>query len=95
MLRGTGDSGTAYYSSENSNSLNRPKLSIIYTLGQIWHANETIELTGSNNESIFTKVLEDDESYLWNCYICDNSNNCGFYDGNYSLSNTVTSTTLP
>ncbi len=51
-----------------------------------WHLNET-NISGLNNSDyVFNKIL-DAGSYVWNCYGCDESGNCGFAGANYSLSN--------
>ncbi len=44
----------------------------------IWHENETENVSGNSNSSIFNKNLSADNFYIWNCYVCDLQNNCNF-----------------
>jgi len=49
-----------------------------------WHANETVTVTGANNESNFTKTLTQG-TYYWNCFSCDQADNCEFNETNFTL----------
>jgi hypothetical protein len=49
-----------------------------------WHANETKLVTGTSNSTIFTKTITDG-TYAWNCYVCDQENNCAFNSINYTF----------
>ena len=63
-----------------------------------WHANETINISGTTNTTTFNKTLIDNLTYTWNCYTCDNSSNCNSQIGNYTfLVNTtfIPDNTLP
>ncbi len=51
-----------------------------------WHANETINLTGTSNSTTFAKNISKG-AYKWNCYACDSDNNCAFSSANYTFTN--------
>lgn len=77
--------GGDFYSREQGTVAYRPKLTIAYTGGTSWHANETKDITGTENETTFEKNMTDNESYYWNCYVCDAADNCNFTASNYTF----------
>ena len=50
-----------------------------------WHANQTKSLTGTSNSTTFQVNLTGGESYLWNCFACDNADQCNFALTNYTF----------
>jgi hypothetical protein len=49
-----------------------------------WHANETVNISGTSNSTTFTKNLIDG-SYVWNCLAYDNDSNSDWGNSNYTL----------
>lgn len=49
-----------------------------------WHANETKEATGKNNQTFFVKNLSEGK-YIWNCLATDNVSVSNFSDSNFSV----------
>ncbi|HVY01212.1 MAG TPA: LamG-like jellyroll fold domain-containing protein [Candidatus Nanoarchaeia archaeon] len=49
-----------------------------------WQANQTINLTGTSNSTIFTKNLTDG-IYSWSCFVYDNHSSGSFSELNYTL----------
>ncbi|OGJ17898.1 hypothetical protein A3K73_07800 [Candidatus Pacearchaeota archaeon RBG_13_36_9] len=49
-----------------------------------WHANETKEATGNNNQTFFTKNLSEGK-YFWNCLATDNLSVSNFSSANFSV----------
>jgi len=49
-----------------------------------WHANETKNITGTSNETTFTKTLTDG-SYIWNCLASDSGGNTAFNESNRTI----------
>ena len=56
-----------------------------------WIANETNSTPTNNTPTIFTKFLNGG-IYAWNCYACDNFNNCNFSSSNYTINATYNDT---
>lgn len=57
----------------------------------IWNSTSTINntvnksISGTFNSSTLTAILPRDDSYIWNCYSCDDYSNCAFAISNYTL----------
>ncbi len=49
-----------------------------------WHANDTKEITGKNNQTFFTKNLSEGK-YVWNCLATDNVSISIFSNTNFSI----------
>jgi len=58
-----------------------------------WHANETKNITGTSNETIFAKTLIDG-SYIWNCLASDSGGNTAFNDSNWTINVDTTAPTI-
>ncbi len=56
-----------------------------------WHANETVRINGTTNESTFSKTLADG-NYRWNCLTSDADGYTAFAPANFTLN---VDTTLP
>jgi len=50
-----------------------------------WHANQTVNLGGTSNSTIFAKTITPDGSYKWNCLAFDTAGNYSFALSNYTL----------
>jgi len=50
-----------------------------------WHLNQTKNITGVSNSTQFNITNLANETYIWNCYACDNSSNCALASSNYSF----------
>ena len=57
--------------------------------GISWHANQTINISGIRNETIFNLNLTDNSTYSWNCYACDAVNNCNWSASNFTFNISV------
>ncbi len=49
-----------------------------------WHANETVRVNGTSNETTFTKVLGDG-IFIWNCLAADSESNRAFAPMNFTF----------
>jgi len=54
-------------------------------LSESFNLNQTNNLTGTINSTIFSLTLPDNESYKWNCYGCDNDSQCRWGSSNFSF----------
>lgn len=50
-----------------------------------WHENETTDVSGTGNSTTFSKILDENSNYTWNCEACDVQGNC-----NSSQNRTIT-----
>jgi len=50
-----------------------------------WERNQTNDVTGTTNETIFTNYMEDGAT-LWTCEACDSDDDCGFATENRTVS---------
>ncbi len=57
----------------------------LYWNYSIWNANGTNQVAGAVNQTSFTRNSLQDGYYMWNCRACDNSSNCAFSPGNYTV----------
>lgn len=53
-----------------------------------WHGDETVNITGTTNSTLFTKTIADG-TYIWNCRVCDAYGNCNWSASNFTI--TITS----
>ena len=51
--------------------------------------NESTNITGTSNGTVFTKTLSNG-NYTWNCEACDNLNLCSFASNNFSVQESLT-----
>ncbi|MCK4996802.1 PGF-pre-PGF domain-containing protein, partial [Candidatus Pacearchaeota archaeon] len=56
-----------------------------------WHANETVNITGTSNSTTFTKTLSTG-SYKWNCLAYDDDSNSDWGDSNFTITTGVDTT---
>ena len=49
-----------------------------------WHENATNDVSGSSNTTTFDVNISDG-IYVWNCYACSDTNDCGFASANYTF----------
>jgi len=50
-----------------------------------WERNQTLNKTGTTNESVFTISIPNEQSILWTCEACDNDGDCGFANENRTI----------
>ncbi len=90
LIKETGANGVDMTSSEDSAISNRPLLKITYEISESveipWHANQTKSISGTSNTTTFNVVLNDNQSYIWNCLASDNESRIAFAQNNYSFS---------
>ncbi len=88
--------GQQWTSSSGATVANRPKITISYTSTDVaWHANETKNLTGTDNSTTFTKTLIDNLTYTWNCLAKDLAGNSNWSIANYSFTVNTSYTDQP
>jgi len=51
-----------------------------------WEITQTLEKTGTTNESIFTETISEATPTLWTCQACDSDGDCGFASENRTVS---------
>ncbi|MCK5450125.1 DUF2341 domain-containing protein, partial [Candidatus Pacearchaeota archaeon] len=54
--------------------------------GSLINSSETQTVTGVSNSSNVSIVLPSDATYIWNYYVCDNLDNCGWASANWTVS---------
>jgi len=85
VLTDTGNNGIDFYSSESSTN-QKPLLAVTYEYTEIlWHANQTQNFSGTENESIFIINLEKNADYEWNCLVYDLAGNANWSNSNYTF----------
>jgi len=47
--------------------------------------NETVNISGVENETIFNYTFENESDYLWSCFVVNNNSNENFAERNYSI----------
>ena len=67
------------------------KLSQIMSYDIGWHANQTRNISGIENETIFSLDLKEDTTYTWNCLAVDEANNQNFSSSNYTFNISIDS----
>ena len=67
-----------------SDNINLKNITLYGNWSGSWQANQTIGISGLQNETIF-QVNISDGTYSWNCYACDDSDNCAYSVGNYTF----------
>lgn len=50
-----------------------------------WLANETATINGTENSTTFNIKVPYNNSYIWNCYACDDTGLCSFATSNYTF----------
>jgi len=73
-----------YFNCSMSDSGDGLKNVTLYGNWSGWKANETKTVTGADNLSNFTIIINEG-IYRWNCYACDQAGNCGFSETNYTF----------
>lgn len=50
-----------------------------------WQANGTNTVTGTSNQTTFTRTNLSNKTILWSCYACDNASQCAFAPANWTV----------
>lgn len=90
LLNDTGADGIELNTSDSIEVIKRPLLRVVYQVGSsggtTWHLNQTQTISGLSNQTIFQVNVSDNQTYNWNCFACDTSNNCNFSTSNFTFS---------
>ncbi len=79
----------ALFNCSYENSISGSNVSLYGTWGSGWHLNQTVNLTGESNSTIFSANIGTG-TYLWNCLLTDLNNEAFFNSTNFTARVDVT-----
>ena len=89
---GSFSSGDVNFTCNATDNAQLSSICLYWDYSGVWGVDECKNISGTSNSSTFIRENLSDSRILWNCYACDNSSNCAFASGNFTV---TVDTTMP